>query len=288
MPDNAKLIFDRSRGRQEPESDPDSAPTSAPLADTEAQMRRALGLNGGNLFRQKPKQEQERPERQDSQSSRPSQDRFGAAPRRRFVQDGDVPVTVLRREQQFDLAAARAAAVGPSPEVLKLQDDLGQERANREKSEKALADAQATIRDLRNKLGFADLARTEAEEQARKMREAAVTARQTINDLTEARRELEERTRIAERERTAAEDALDEERTARKQAEKALKASEDARAEAERLVRVLSAEAEAAPAAVVRKAAPAPRRPRVVEDPTPTEGPEPVKWWLSAPGGKKR
>jgi hypothetical protein len=258
---------------------------ASPLADTEAQMRRALGLNGGNMFRQKPKSKSDQPE---PQASRPApdrfgQDRFGAAPRRRFVQDGDIPVTVLRREQHIDLAAARAAVAGPSPEVLKLQDDLGQERANREKAEKALADAQATIRDLRNKLGFADLARTEAEEQARKLREASVAARQSLHDQTEQRKEMEERARIADRDRAAAEEALEDERAARRQAEKALKASEEAREEAERLVRVLSAET-AAPAVAKKPAVP--RKARVLEEETVSDGPEPVKWWLAS--GKKR
>ena len=79
-----------------------------------------------------------------------------AAPRarRRFVQDGEVPVVVItprhpRAEQE------RAA-------VTELEHALAAERDARQAAEKALQRAEATIRQLQTHLAHAEIARREA------------------------------------------------------------------------------------------------------------------------------
>ena len=118
------------------ESTPDNqaAADASPLQDVEVQMRRALGLFGA-------------PRRQDADQAAaikppPPADRFGAGGhRRRFAQDGEVPVTVLnrRRDHPAETPVNRLEVAEPAAAA---------ERAAREKAERALAEAQATIHDL--------------------------------------------------------------------------------------------------------------------------------------------
>ncbi len=94
-------------------------------------------------------------------------DRFnGGLHRRRFVQDGDVPVTVLRREPGHEAPVHRAVATpvaAPSSSRLqRTEAALAAETARREKAERALADLQAVLRDLQTKIGHAELTKTEA------------------------------------------------------------------------------------------------------------------------------
>jgi hypothetical protein len=103
----------------------DSPPDDARLRAAEIQMRHALGLHG------------DAPPQSSNSGSHPQ--------RRRFVRDGEVPVTVIHREHQSDgehgtnqLQAARQA--------IRLQ------AAARDRAERMLAEAQATIRDLQVQL----------------------------------------------------------------------------------------------------------------------------------------
>ncbi len=87
------------------------------------------------------------------QSSGPSPS-HGTAPRgrHRFVQDGEVPVTVLARQRGPE--ESRAA-------VTELERALGIERDARAAAEKALQHAEETIRQLQTRLAHAEIARAE-------------------------------------------------------------------------------------------------------------------------------
>jgi hypothetical protein len=94
------------------------------LRDAEAQMRRALGLDENSA----PVGERPQP------TSPPVDQRFQ---RRKFVRDGQGPVTVVRYSNGQDrdqLEAARAA--------------LRSLATAKERAERLLTDAQATIKDL--------------------------------------------------------------------------------------------------------------------------------------------
>jgi hypothetical protein len=269
------------------ESTPDNQPAAdaSPLQAVEAQMRRALGLFGA-------------PRRQDADRAAaikppPPADRFGAGDhRRRFAQDGEVPVTVLNRRADHPaetpvnrLEVAETAAVA--------------ERAAREKAERALAEAQATIHDLQTRLGHASLAQTELHIVARRDQGAIATTRLELREtherlgVTEAARE-----QIQQR-LNAIEEDYAEERNARQQAEHARRDAEAARADAERRLRTLEVAAgepadlpvhqparsrKARGAAKAKPDAPT-RRGKV--GPAVAE-PEPVQWWLMSAKTTKR
>ena len=97
-------------------------------------------------------------------------------PRRRFVRDGEVPVTVIRRDHQPDvepgtnqLDAARQA--------------IRSEAMAREWAERSLEEAQVTIRDLQTKLAHERLAKTEALEAAQRAATDAQADRQTLQSV---------------------------------------------------------------------------------------------------------
>jgi hypothetical protein len=139
-----------------PASDRSVPSADASIQSTEAKMRRALGL-----------------ERRPS----PPQGTDGHTHprhRHRFVRDGEVPVVMVQSH------ADQPAAPRPDPAA----GLLAEERAARERGERALAAAQATIRDLQTKLAHVTLARDEAvaalqamtDERAAAAREAALAA----------------------------------------------------------------------------------------------------------------
>ncbi len=248
-------------------------------------MRRALGLDDAMP---RPRSE---PERAEPTLSRPL-DRFAPTQRRRFVQDGEVPVTVIRRDAPDGFAARQGTGVpmaggaaGPTASRLqRAETALAAESAARERAERALNEAQATIRDLQTKLGHADLAKNEVLEQVRREREGIAGLRAAVQEQTALRQEVEARARAAERQVAALQAEIAEERAARKDAEKALRLAEEARESAERLVQVLTEEAAAAasPAATPttrRGGASASARSKAAA----ADEPEPVKWWLPQP-----
>jgi hypothetical protein len=263
------------------------------MEDTEAQMRRALGLYGDSP---RPRVEQDR-----SDMPSRSMDRFGPnGHRRRFVQDGDVPVTIVRRDSNPDPLANRPATLLP-PSQSRLQRTeaaLAVETAARDRAERALADAQAIIRDLQTKIGHADLAKNEAVDALRRERETHATLQAAAEEHEHSLAEAAERVRAAEEALEDANTALAEERSARKAAERSLREAVAAREHAERLLRELSEQPAPAPMQppaprrpVARTEADviAPRRKVRVAAQEPEVEPEPVKWWLmTKPLAKRR
>jgi hypothetical protein len=139
----------------------DSPQNDARLRATEAQMRHALGLRGSTPSR--------------STADHPTTSTGGSQPqRRRFVRDGEVPVTVIRRDHQQDtepginqLDAARRA--------------VRSEAMARERAERSLEEAQVTIRDLQTKLAHERLAKVEALEAAQRAATAEQAVQQTLH-----------------------------------------------------------------------------------------------------------
>jgi hypothetical protein len=128
-------------------------------------MRQALGLGEGSP--------------QHRQQSRNESEHRG----RRFVKDGQVPVVVLSSKDHSAEAAApvnRAAAAEAA---------LRGERALRDRAERALQQAQATLQQLQTKLAHAELAHGEALAAERQRREAA---EQALQDSQVARAALQE------------------------------------------------------------------------------------------------
>ena len=300
MSENLKLRLDSPTGETQQDRlsrapDPGSPDGPGPGDEAESQMRKALGLLGESQ-RNRPD-----PERAEQPSARMG-DRFnGGLHRRRFVQDGDIPVTVLRRDQGYEAPAHRGVAAPQVPTSSRLQRTeaaLAAETAAREKAERSLAEVQSVARDLQTKIGHAELAKNEAVEALRRERESITELRTDGEAWEERLQDALEQVRAAERHAHTYQEQLAEERHGRKTAEKALRAAEVARESAEQLVRTLSEEAPAA-----RPVAEPPRRPRVMAEPEvvavatrrgrPPEAvsvePEPVKWWLNTkPVGKKR
>ena len=281
-----------------------------PLTDVEAQMRRALGLYGGI----RPRQDNDRGE----QPGR-MMDRFGpqggnqggghqGLHRRRFVQDGEIPVTVVRRDSAIDHTA-------PAPQSSRLQRTeaaLAAETAARDRAERALTDAQAQIAALQTKIGHAELSRAEAVEAARREREAAAALRESSEGFDEQIQLLQDQVDAWEQAKRTAQAALADERAARKAAERALREATERADRAESAMALLDQEREAEgepvpePVPVTRRRAQA-RMPVTAPVPaarhadvkTPArrgrppgsksvvkpavhsvQEPEPVKWWL--------
>lgn len=255
-------------------------------------MRKALGLLGET--------QRHRPDAERGEQSARLSDRFSVgAHRRRFVQDGDVPVTVLRRDPVHEAPAHRGVAAPPPPTSSRLhrtEAALAAETAARERAERSLAETQAVVRDLQTKIGHAELAKNEAIEALRKEREAIIQLRGEGEAWQERFQETLDQAQAAERTAQACQQELADERHARKTIEKALHAMEAARDAAEQLVRTLSEESPRPLRAPVRRP-PTIAEPEVVagalrrgrpNEPV-TAAPEPVKWWLNTkPAGKKR
>lgn len=296
MSENLKLRLDIPAGdtlqdRLTRGSDPGSGTDAGQNDEAESQMRKALGLLGeGHRHRQ------EQPDRTDPPNR--MGDRFnGGLHRRRFVQDGDIPVTVLRREPAHEAPAHRgvaaAAALPTSSRLQRTEAALAAETMAREKAERALLEIQAVARDLQTKIGHAELARNEAIEALRREREAIAQAKADAQSWEERLEEIRAQVTAAEEAARESEEQLSEERHARKAAEKALRTAEAARAAAEQLVRTLSEQAPAprrAETTRTPRAEPevvaATRRQRAPE--VSTEEPEPVKWWLNTKPASKR
>lgn len=123
-----------------------TSPGTLHLRETEEKMRRALGLSGQSA----PQQHRAIPDMH--------------RPKRRFVADGEVPVTVLPG------SGRRHEAEEPNR--------LDAERLAREAAERALAETQAALRDLQTRLKHAEMALSESQ--------AAVVAQRSRADQAEA------------------------------------------------------------------------------------------------------
>ncbi len=172
------------------------------LRAAEAQMRHALGLDGQP---QAPRPEEQPP------PSAPSHDRLSLhRPPRRFVKDGEVPVTVMRRTHPAEGVPSIAPA--NSNQLEAARQTIRSQAVATERAERALNDAQVSIRDLRTKLAHERMAKEEAFQTVRRLeaeRDAALSSLQTMRmDLaTErvGREKLEQELRKAVDARQAAE-----------------------------------------------------------------------------------
>jgi hypothetical protein len=306
LSENLKLRLD-TVGTENPQEKLNRAPDAAlsvdagPIEEAESQMRRALGLLGDGP-RHRPDHERQDPPHRGA-------DRFSSGlHRRRFVQDGDIPVTVLRRDQGHEVPAHRGVAASTPPTSSRLQRTeaaLAAETAARERAERSLAEVQALVHDLQTKIGHAELAKNESIEALRRERETSSQIRVESHVVEERLQGAFEQLRGAEQAAAALQDQLDDERGARKAAEKALRGSDAAREAAEQLVRALSEEAPAmrrldeAPVLHRIETGARPRaEPEVIsatarrgrpQQATAVAEPEPVKWWLNPkPAGKRR
>ena len=218
-----------------------TSPGTLHLREAEEKMRRALGLSDHGA---------PQPHRSPPDLHRP---------KRRFVVDGEVPVTVLpssgRRHETEDGSR------------------LETERQAREVAERALNEAQATIRDLQTQLKHAEMALSEVKASA-----AAERARadQAVVSLREAEAQWAKREAKPEKNRASTDHtagALHEADMRRAEQEAKPQKKQEARP-------VRKRQAKPKPAArrkVVRKAAAA-KRPNS----------QPVKWWLSPRNSKKK
>jgi hypothetical protein len=239
------------------------------MDDAEQQMRKALGLYGDSP----------RP-RPDGERADPAQRTGGGGfmqgvHRRRFVQDGEVPVTVVRREAP-DAAHPGNGPAGPtSSRLQRVEAALAAETAGRERAERALHEAQAAVQALQTKIGHNDLAKNEAVAASKRHLEETVTLREELAAAAERLHEAETRGHDLEEDLRVMRGELTEERRARKMAERLLQEATDEAAPV--------TTQEAAPAFHPRdpvERTPARRgRPPVVHA-EPEVEPEPVKWWL--------
>ena len=228
-------------------------------------MRRALGLTSDHKNR--AGQPRPDPSRSKPLASSPGRGPSATRPHHRFVQDGEVPVAVISRQRPQDADTSAAAPTSRGA----MEAALQQERAARDRAERSLQEALATVRDLQTKLGHAELAQRQASESAQAARDAA-------DALRAAHQEREARWH----------EDLAAERAARAVAEAALAEAARARTPAERTRRTASV---AAPVATVQDAAPEPARTPAKRAPkgtrkaasTPRQRePQPVKWWLKS------
>jgi hypothetical protein len=139
----------------------DSLSDDERLRAAEARMRRALGLN--NTTSQT--QAMPPPATPTASTSHPQ--------RRRFVRDGEVPVTVIHRDQG-DASGANALEAA--------RQGLREQVAAREHAEHLLQEAQATIRDLQTKLAHERLARDEAVQRVDGERQTAEQVLQSVRE----------------------------------------------------------------------------------------------------------
>ena len=186
---------------------------------------------------------------------RPAERHGGERPRARFVQDGDVPVTILSRSRPHE---ADGAGTQTSSRLSVAETALANERMARARAERALAEAQTAVHDLETKWRHAELARHEIAARAQADK-AALEA---------------ELAGLRERETDLAQQ-LDAERAARAKAE--LNSRQDNRLQ--RTGRRAAATLNEQPV-VTAKVKPAKRASRPV-GPKQRE-PKPVKWWLNS------
>ena len=171
----------------------DSLSDDARLRATEAQMRRALGLHNTT-----PMQAATIPPTTSPGASSPQ--------RRRFVRDGEVPVSLLHRDRDGGAGTNKLDATRPA---------LREQVEARERAEHLLQEAEATVRDLQTKLAHERIAHEEAvrrmegemqavEQALQRVQDELATERgcrqkaeQERDDAIAARQEAEERLRDA-------------------------------------------------------------------------------------------
>jgi hypothetical protein len=231
---------------------PNLDPPAEPTDSTEARMRLALGLG-----------------------SRPTTPGHGASPtsssptshdparqRRRFAQDGEVPVVMLHRGRDGDAAGENKLAA--------VTADLREERAARLRSERALEEANALIQSLRTKLKHTEMS---WDEKLRDEREA----RAQVDALLLAEREARAQAEVKAAEAALALSILERATPAIFEAGPLPSLQPEPRASLDLFE---DAQTVASPAKRRRvkktKAAPEPTLPLEVE----SEEEQPIEWWL--------
>jgi hypothetical protein len=274
LSENFKIRLDVPAGESQQERlarlpDQNTPVDPGPNDEAESAMRRALGLLGDTP---RHRTEADRPD----PAARSGGGFNGGLHRRRFVQDGDIPVTVLRRDPGHEVPVNRTVTPVTVPTTSRLQRTeaaLAAETAAREKAERALSETWAAVRDLQTKIGHADLAKNEAIEALRRERDAANVLRAEADGWKARLEELSEQAEAAETAANAYQEQLSTERQARRAAEKALRTAEAARDEARDLVRTLTEQADEEPEAV--EPPPPPARP--VQTRAEPKRPEPAR-----------
>ena len=145
-------------------------------AGDELKMRRALGL-------------ERQPATSSPQQSSGHTDRYSQ--RRRFVRDGEVPVVLVgRRDQPADGVSSQGAA--PVNKLALVETALRSEQESRQRAERALTEAQATIHDIQTKLGHAFLERDEARDTAQRLEADKRALISTLDAERDARQKAED------------------------------------------------------------------------------------------------
>jgi len=116
--------------------------------------------------------------------------------RRRFVRDGEVPVTVINRDHRQDDATG-ANQLDAARQAIRAQATA------REHAERLLEQAQATIRDLQTKAAHAILAKDEAIERAETVKQTVEHALGTVRAELAAERQARQRAEDALRDAQA-------------------------------------------------------------------------------------
>jgi hypothetical protein len=197
--------------------------------------------------------------------------RPGERPRQRFVQDGDVPVTIVNRQKHRDIADPAVPSISRASAA---ESALAAEKMAKLKVERALHEAQNIIHDLQTKQAHADLARKEA---------ADALLASHAQQIAQLQADI-----AAEREaRIAAEASLHDAVIAREQAERELREALAAKpakpakpakaATTDQLTLAVGKPVLAKPVVVKAKRAPRATGPKEKE-------PQPVKWWIKKPG----
>jgi len=250
-----------------PREQPQSSATAPPMDDAEQQMRKALGL-----YDDSPRS---RPDNERGESQRAGGGFMQGVHRRRFVQDGEVPVTVVRRDAP-DAAHSGTGHAGPtSSRLQRVEAALAAETAGRERAEKTLHEAQAAVQALQTKIGHNDLAKNEATAASKRHLEENVALREELAAGVERLREAEARAHEFEEDLRAMRIELAEERRARKLAERLLQEAAD-----ESAVAVPSDATHPNWVREPTEPVPARRGRPPLARAEPEVEPEPVKWWL--------
>lgn len=252
-----------------PREQPQSSTAAPPMDDAEQAMRRALGLYGDTP---RPRQEGERSDLAPRTGGGFSP---GGLHRRRFVQDGEVPVTVVRRDTPDSTHGGAGQAAPTSSRLQRVEAALASETAGRERAERSLHEAQAALQALQTKMGHNDLAKNEAVAASKRLTDEIVTLKEELSASEERLKEVQARAEEAEEDLRAVRSDLAEERRARKLAERLLREATD---EPAQVVVHEVAPAQRAPEQIERIPARRGRPPAVHAEPE--NEPEPVKWWL--------
>jgi hypothetical protein len=231
---------------------------ASPEQMQEARIRRAWGLDGEAPRMRLPERVEPQP------MPRPAERFTAGAHKRRFVQDGEVPVTLVHgltgaRREHHEPSTARAAA--PTNRLEVAETALAAEISSRERAEKALAESQAMVQQLQTKLGHADLARQDAVAALQRDKE-------TIAELRTALAEAEARAGTVEAARVAAEDALAAAQVRPASNDETVERPEPARRG--RKPKALAASAGRGAPASAKSA-----------DVTSGREPKPIRWWLT-------